>query len=396
MKKLLIIVTDARFFLSHRLPLAIAAKREGWDVAVLGPNTPYGDKVIQHGIHYEACGVGRGKTGMVTELLSLVRMGKFMARYRPTVIHLVALKASIYGGLIGRLLQIPAVISISGLGYFFTADSFVRRNCRKAILFALRISTGNPRNHFIYQNLADLECLRNARIGQCASYSIVAGSGVDLEKIRPSKLAEGQRVIVLPARMLRDKGVCEFIAAARMLRMAGCTARFILVGDTDPANPSSLQANELSQWVAEGHVSWRGYDPEIGDVLKESHIVVLPSYREGFPKTLIDAAAAGRVCVTCDVAGCRDAIVQGVTGYLVPPRDIERLAEVLSELIASPATQEKMGLAARAHAERHFDVRDVCAKHLEIYEKLSSLDGVEKRTGGTEINASKDLSKVAA
>jgi glycosyltransferase involved in cell wall biosynthesis len=174
--------------------------------------------------------------------------------------------------------------------------------------------------------------------------------------------------------MLRDKGVLEFVRAAEILRVKGVEARFVLVGDPDPGNPTSLTAEELKAIDARGFAEWRPFTKEIGEVLAAAHVVALPSfYREGVPKTLIDAAAAGRAVVTTDTPGCRDAVIAGETGLLCSPRDAEALADRLERLIADPEAMRTMGLAARQFAERRFDVRQVTAEHVRVYRAAAEI-----------------------
>ncbi|MFC3216399.1 glycosyltransferase [Novosphingobium panipatense] len=198
----------------------------------------------------------------------------------------------------------------------------------------------------------------------------IGGSGVDLRKItmQPHPAGAGTR-IGLPARLLRDKGVYEFVEAARELRLRGRNATFLLIGDPDLTNPTSITRVEIDAWLAEGVVEWLPHTSDIAAVLATLHIIVLPSYREGFPKTLIDAAAAGRASVTSDVPGCRDAIVDGVTGLLCPVKESTALADVIDRLIIDRDLCVRMGAAARVHAENNFDIDEVTRRHIEIYEE---------------------------
>jgi glycosyltransferase involved in cell wall biosynthesis len=196
---------------------------------------------------------------------------------------------------------------------------------------------------------------------------LIAGSGTALGQITPKPLPNGPTVVVLPARLLGDKGVFEFVEAARSLQAKGVDAIFRLVGDPDLKNPTSVTPSQLQAWVGEGIVEWVPYTPDIGGQLAAAHIVALPSYREGFPKTLIDAAAAGRASVATDVPGCRHAIVDGVTGLLCKARDPQSLADTLQRLIEDRSLQKKMGAAARRHAEAHFGLDKVTSAHLELY-----------------------------
>lgn len=370
-QRLLYIVSDDRFFRSHRLPLALAAAREGFDVAIASP--PHGDAAFYaaNGIRHCTIPLRRDRRTLFGEARAFIGIADVIRRYCPDVVHLVTARPILYGGIACRLLGIRTISAITGLGYAFIHNDRRTRRLRRFMVAGYRYAIGSRGNHVIFQNEDDLALFRADNILGRASWSIVRGSGVDLERIKPRPLPEGRTVLMLPARMLRDKGVCEFVAAARILRRRGVEATFRLVGDPDEANPTSLSRDELLAWENEGIVEWQPHAQDIGTVLAQSHIVVLPSYREGFPKTLIDAAAAGRACATTDVPGCRDAIVPGVTGELFRPQDAEDMARVLEPLILDRGRQAAMGKAARRHAETAFDVRETCRAHLRLYDAMT-------------------------
>ena len=202
--------------------------------------------------------------------------------------------------------------------------------------------------------------------------AMIRGSGVDLARYAHVPLPGGVPVVLLAALLLADKGVLEFVQAARLLKQRGCNARFVLVGTVDSANPTSFTDAEVSAWVHDGVVEWWGHRADMPQVLAAAHLVVLPSYREGLPKVLIEAAACGRAVVTTDVPGCRDAIDPGVTGVLVPMRDAVALADAMDALVNDPVRCHVMGDAGRALAETAFDIRQVVAAHLYIYQELMS------------------------
>jgi glycosyltransferase involved in cell wall biosynthesis len=199
---------------------------------------------------------------------------------------------------------------------------------------------------------------------------MIRGSGVDLAQFVDAPMPTGVPVVVFPARLLADKGVFEFVAAARLLRGKGVAARFVLAGLVDAANPTSVTKVQLEAWTAEGVIENWGYRSDMPQVFSSASVVVLPSYREGLPKALLEAAACGRAVVTTDVPGCRDAIDPGVTGLLVPVREVAPLAQAIEQLLLNPARREAMGQAGRRLAEREFDVNAVVDKHLAIYQKL--------------------------
>jgi glycosyltransferase involved in cell wall biosynthesis len=232
------------------------------------------------------------------------------------------------------------------------------------------MALGHHNLKVIFQNPDDRASL--AKLAHLPDNKVVMirGSGVDLTQYHHTPLPLGMPVVLLAARLLGDKGVREFVQAARLLKQQGVSAEFCLVGSLDPANPASLTDDELKQWVNEGVVELWGQRSDMPAVLSSAHLVVLPSYREGLPKVLLEAAACGRVVVTTDVPGCRDAIDPGVSGVLVPVRNAAALADALKGLINDPARCQAMGDAGRALAESAFDVRQVVASHLRIYQEL--------------------------
>jgi glycosyltransferase involved in cell wall biosynthesis len=197
---------------------------------------------------------------------------------------------------------------------------------------------------------------------------LIRGSGVDLERFRPHPEISGTPCVVLPARLLTDKGIREFCTAADLLAERNVDCEFVLAGPLDPDNPSGISRPELDKLVQLGHVTWVGQQGDMPDVLRNSHVVVLPSYREGMPKALIEAAAAGRPIVTTDVPGCRDVVEDGVSGIIVPVRNALALANAIEELVASPELRKTYGLAGRRKAEAEFGVKAVVAQTLALYE----------------------------
>jgi glycosyltransferase involved in cell wall biosynthesis len=246
---------------------------------------------------------------------------------------------------------------------------------RAAVSGLYRLALGHPNLKAIFQNPDDRAMLTRVAHLPASKVTLIRGSGVDLATCPCTPLPSGVPVVMLAARLLADKGVREFVAAARKTRerLAATTpVRFVLVGSTDPGNPASLTQHEVARWVEEGIVECWGHRNDMPEVLPSAHIVVLPSYREGLPKVLIEAAAAGRAVVTTDVPGCRDAIDPGVTGILVPAQDEAALASAIEGLLLDPVRCAAMGRAGRALAESAFDQRQVVARHMDIYRQLVS------------------------
>lgn len=368
MKTLMFIVNVDWFFLSHRLPLALAAQRAGFDVHIATALTGQREAIERHGITVHPLPMDRRSASPLQALRLVAQIWRLLRQVKPEVVHLVTIKPVLLGGLAARFAKVPRVIAaISGLGFVFMAHGAVASVRRVVVSGLYRLALKRTGVTVIFQNGDDQAMLeRNVGLDprRCV---LIRGSGVDLKAWRAQPLPVGSPVVMMAARLLKDKGVVEFVEAARQLRgYEG--ARFVLVGSTDEGNPTSLQYEQLQAWVQEGIIEWWGPRSDMANVLAQAHVVVLPSYREGLPKGLIEAAACGRAVVTTDVPGCRDAIEPGVTGVLVAVRDAAALAVGVQTLLDDRAQIETMGKAGRDLAERAFDVQEVAERHMALYQ----------------------------
>lgn len=368
---LLFIVNVDWFFLSHRLPVALAARDAGFDVHVATTLTGPASTLENHGFTVHPLTIDRRSTGLLNTWTLWRDLVRLLRRVRPDITHLVTIKPVLIGGLAARWVGVPRVVAaISGLGFVFTARG-LRARLRCALVSALyRIALARRGVRVIFQNGDDQALLqRHAGIAD-AQVVRIRGSGVDVSAWPVYPLPDGPPVVLMAARLLVDKGVHEFVDAARRLRgRAG--ARFVLAGDVDPGNPTSVEEGELTQWVHENLVEWWGHRNDMPSTLGNAHVVVLPSYREGLPKVLIEAAASARAVVTTDVPGCRDAVDAGKTALLVPARDGAALAAAIEQLLGDRARCESMGQAGRRLAEEAFDISRVIEQHLTIYRDTS-------------------------
>lgn len=370
-RTLMFVVNVDWFFLSHRLPIALEAQRQGYQVHIATGLTDKLDELQRHGLVVHPLSLDRSSTGLGNAWRTMVELWKLFRAVRPDIVHLVTIKPVLLGGLMARLAGVPAVVAaVSGLGFVFMAHG-AKAVVRRWLVGGLyRVALGHHNLKVIFQNPDDRASLATLAHLPDSKVKMIRGSGVDLAQYGHTPLPLGIPVVLLAARLLVDKGVREFAQAARLLTQQGASARFCLVGCVDPANPASLLDAELTQWANEGVIELWGQRLDMLAVLSSAHLVVLPSYREGLPKVLLEAAACGRAVVTTDVPGCRDAIEPGVTGVLVPVRNAAALADALKGLINDPARCQAMGNAGRALAERAFDVRQVVAAHLRIYQEL--------------------------
>lgn len=368
---LLIVVNNPAFFLSHRLPVALAAKEAGYDVHVATMNGPCVPDIVGHGLTHHVIPLSRSGKNPLRELHSLYALWRLFRRLRPAIVHAVTIKPVLYGGIAARLARVPAfVAAVSGLGYLFTRDSGRFDAVRTAAIGLYRLALGHANSRVIFQNGNDLAVLRDAHVVRAGQAVLIRGSGVDLDEFRAVPEPQGAPVVVMASRLLRDKGVVEFVEAARKVAGLRPDVRWVLAGSVDPGNPASLTRPELEAWRQEDMVRCVGEQHDIASLYAESTIVVLPSYREGLPKSLIEAAACARAVVTTDVPGCRDAITPDVTGLLVPARDVDALANAVLRLLDDAELRLRMGRAGRQLAEHEFDVRKVCQAHLAVYAEL--------------------------
>lgn len=368
--RVLFVANVAWFFVSHRLPLAVATRRAGYDVHVAA-NPDGADPIVASGLPFHPLPVVRSATGIWNDVALLRSLGHLYRSVRPDLVHHVTLKPVIYGSLAARREDVPWVVNaVSGMGTLALASGARAQVRRSIVRPLLRLGTNRPNVRVIFQNPQDQAEYVAAGLVQTDRTVLIPGSGVDLDAFRPSPAPAGVPLVVLPARIIYDKGVGEFVAAARLLRSRGVEARFALVGGLDPHNATEVAADTVQQWVAEGVVEWWGHRTDMAEVLREASIVCLPSYREGMPKALLEAAAAGRPIVTTDTPGCRGCVEPGHTGILVPPRDAVALADALEALIADPHRREAFGAAGRALAERSFGLQQVIDRHLELYGRL--------------------------
>lgn len=377
--RLLFVVNEAFFFLSHRLPIAEAAQRLGWDVHVAAPAdhvwAPEDFSVaelVKRGFTFHAIPLSRRGINPWRDLRTLIALVRLYRALRPDLVHHLTVKPNLYGGIAARMTGVPAVaFTVTGLGQVFVGRGPWMGALRAIVTRGLTHAFAHRNARVWFQNRDDRRTLLAAGAVAADRTAVVTGSGVDLRRFSADAFPAGPPVVVLAARLIWEKGVGEFLAAARQLRGDGVVARFVLVGGTQPSNPRSIPQATLEAWHREGAVEWAGYRTDMVKVLAECHIVCLPtSYGEGVPKILLEAAAAGRPAVTTAVAGCKDAVVDGETGLLVRSGDVPGLAAALRRLIEDEPLRLAMGRAARARAEAEFDERSIVGATLEAYTRL--------------------------
>lgn len=372
--KLMFLVNVDWFFVSHRLPIALAAIESGYEVHLACQFTGHEKALAHHGIVLHELSLSRSGTGLIGEIKSFLQMARVLRNVRPDILHLVTIKPALYGGIISRLLRVPGrVVSVSGLGYIFISQSLKARLLRPVIALSYKIALKHASTKVIFQNPDDLALLQQVGAIRTEQGILIRGSGVDLTHYEMQPEPHGVPVVMLLARLLKDKGVLEFVEAARLLKAQNFPVRMVLVGEPDFGNPNTISSEDLTNWEHQGIVEYWGFRHDASATIAESNVMVLPSYREGLPKSLLEAAACGRAVVTTDVPGCRDAIENGVTGVLVPVQDSEKLAMAIKKLCIDTQLRSDMGRAGRELAIREFDINQVVATHLFLYRTLENL-----------------------
>jgi len=370
----LILFANTDWYLwNFRRSLALALRESGHEVLLISPDGPYGEKLRSLGLRWQSVPMHRRSLNPLREALLLLHLVRLLRRKRPDIVHGFTIKCAVYGSLAARLAGIPArVNAVAGMGYVFTSNDRNARLLRPLVRALLQLALGGRNARLILQNPDDLALFEQARLVDAAQVRLIPGSGVDCARFlaRPEGTRDGPLRVLLAARLLWDKGIAEYIVAARRLRGEGRALRFLLAGDRDPGNPAAVPEATVREWVAEGVVEWLGHVDDMPALFASVDVVALPSYREGLPKSLIEAAACALPLVTTDVPGCREVVTDGVDGLLVPARDAGALATAIARLQDDPELAACLGAAARAKALAEYDEKIVIARTLAVYREL--------------------------
>ena len=358
-------------FISHRLHLAVAAERAGYEVHVAAEATSMPDvqQIISRGFRFHEIAFDRGSRDLRSHLRAIWQLFMLYRKIRPAIVHHVTVKPVLFGTLAARLSRVPHIVNaISGMGYLFSNEARARSASSRLVLAAYRMLFATSRVRVIFQNRDDLNFFIDQRLISTARAVLIRGAGVELEKFRPSEVEPSEIAVVLPARMVWDKGVLEFRAAAQQLKAEGVAASFKLAGGLDPASATAVPVAWLTSAVDSGDVSWLGHCADMAQLLQDTQIVCLPTtYREGLPKSLLEAAASGCAIVTTDAPGCREIVRHEITGLLVSANDAKALADALRTLITDRELRRRLGLAARQYVEAEFSDARVQSDTLNLY-----------------------------
>lgn len=371
--RILFFITEDWYFWSHRLPIARAVRDTGFEVLIATRVDQHKERIEKEGFKLIPIHLVRRNKNIFRGIFNTLEIIKIYRREKPDIVHHVAMKPILYGSWAARIAGIPAVVNaLAGLGFIFVAQGCKTSILRRLVIFAYRSAFSAKNTIGIFQNLDDLKLFVDGGVVKSEKAVLIRGSGVDTSRFVHFPEPAGIPIIVLASRMLWDKGVGEFVDATRILNKDGIKCRMILVGNPDPENPASIPEKTLRRWHFEGIVEWWGHREDIPEVFAKSNIVVLPSYREGLPKVLLESASCGRAIVATNVPGCREIVHHNENGLLVPPHDSKALADALKVLIKDPELRAKMGARGREIVEAEFSEEIVVKQTMEVYERLLS------------------------
>ena len=367
-------ISEDWYFCSHRLPIAQSIIEGGGKVALITHVDQCGEQIRKEGIRLIPLKrFKRRIQSPLSEFLSLLEIIRIYRKESPRLVHQVALKPIVYGTIAARLVGVKSIVNaFAGMGFLFISENSRRAVEQRILSLIFRLLFKIPNVRLILQNDYDLEMLLKHRVINRDRAAIIRGSGVNLQTFRSVPEPPGKPLVILPSRMLWDKGVGEFVEAVKHLNNGRKIARFVLVGAPDPDNPRSIAPACIQKWVDKGLVEWWGNRRDMPHVYAQSHIVCLPSYREGLPKVLLEAAACRRAIVTSHTVGCSDVVKNGVNGLLVPSRNATALADAISYLLTHPEIRKRMGFKGRDMVERNFSQEKSVNETISLYQLISN------------------------
>ncbi len=370
-KHLVYVITEDWFFASHFLDRATAAVDAGYKVSVLTRCRETGKKFHQYGLTPINIEFSRRGLNPLTEFSTVLRLSSILKRIKPDIVHNIALKPVVLGSLAAQLAGVQNIVNAPvGMGYVFTSKENRARILRPIVKTLIRYSLRRKNRRVIIENHDDFNNLVSGGFSEHDSIALIKGAGVDVKKFARKPEPSGPVRVIMVSRLLRDKGVEEYIDAAKLVKTRDNTVQFLLVGDVDDGNPTSLTASQLTELRNSRNITWLGARTDIAELIGDSHIACLPSYREGLPKSLIEAASVGRPIVTTDVPGCREVVTNLVNGLLVEPRNANDLAAAIEKLVGDPRLRHSMGIENRRKAETEFSNEIIIRQTNSVYDSF--------------------------
>jgi len=380
-KKILFNITEDWFFLSHFLSRALSAQKDGFEIYVCCNETNKKKIIEKYGIKFLRLPYKRPNINPLYQFYILIRLLWIIIKVKPHIIHNIALKPIIQGSIASRLLKINSVVNAPvGMGYIFISKNIKAKLLKPILIFFLRIllNSHNGKNNgrkVIFENFDDLNYFKKLKAVDSNDAFVISGAGVEIDKtFSKRKIKNKIPKVVLIARMLKDKGIHEFFEAFQILKNKKIKCQFVLVGDIDPLNPASLERSTLEKWQEAKAIEWLGWVDDVEKVLLQTDILCLPSYREGLPKSLVEGAAAGLPLVATNTVGCREVVIDGQNGFLVPIKDPVSLAAAIQKLILNSSLRKLMGIESFKMATSKFSSSKINALTLKVYNELCSKD----------------------
>jgi glycosyltransferase involved in cell wall biosynthesis len=367
--RILYVVTEDWYFSSHRLILARAALAQGHQVAVLVGIGSLGRELREAGLEVFPWRISRGSVHPFREIRALLDVYLAYRKFRPDLAHHIALKPIAYGGLVAALLGVPSVNAVAGRGAMFHGRGLKAIVGRNVIKLLMKIAAHGS-SVALFQLAADRDEMVKLGAVRKDKTEIIRGAGVDLNEFSPSQVPSGVPIILIAGRILWDKGLAEFVAAANKIREKGIAARFVVAGSYDPHNPTGIRPEQVQAWVSDGSIEYLGPRNDMANVISQATICCVPSYHEGVPKVLLEACASGKAVVVSDIPGCREVIQDDVNGLVIPARDADALAMAIQRLLGDAELRRRLGTNARTTAVEQFSQDEVIRRTLEIYSHL--------------------------
>jgi len=374
-KKILYFSNSDWYLYNFRLALAKSALQEGYEVVFVSPPGDYVNRILESGIKWLPIRLSRRGVNPLGEIASLISLWRIVSQERPSIIHNFTIKCVLYGSFVGKLKRVGGVVNaITGLGYVYSSNTIFSKVLKNVVNIAYRNALKNT--EVIFQNPDDEALLLGKKLVEKSKSHLIRGSGVDIEKFRPSRSNSEKKdiCILLASRLLWSKGVGEYIEAAKKISNEMSQVIFQVAGDFDPGSPDAISTNTVKKWEREcgNKVEFLGHCSNMDKLIAESDIVVLPSYYgEGVPRILIEAAASGKPLITTNMPGCKEIVINGVNGVLIEPRDSNELYLALVQLIKDSSLRYKMGGESRKLVCNFFSEEIVFQKTLGIYAGLS-------------------------
>lgn len=370
---LLFFITEDWFFYSHFLNRALGAQHKGYNVSVITHTNEHWNELSSLGINIIHLNLSRRSSNPIKEFKIILELIRIFRKYKPDIVQNIALKPIIYGTIASFFSDVPVLINAPvGLGYAFSSKEKKAAFIKLFILSAYRFLLNQPKSYVIMENSDDYKMMKQKKFINSKRSILIRGAGVDTSKFVQKSEPIGDNIVILASRLLWDKGILEFVEAAKILQIEKLKCRMILIGKPDPENPASIPEKTLYYWHSRNIIEFWGYRENMPEIFAQSNIIVLPSYREGLPKVLIEAASCGRAIIATDVPGCREIVRHNDNGILIPPRDSRSLAEAIRYLIDNPNIRKNMGKRGREIVISEFSEEIVVNKTMELYNLLTT------------------------